>query len=111
MIVIMKPGADRQQVDHVVAHQANLRISQAVQRRLGLSDDQVFNNIERYGNTTAASISKGWRSRISPNADRRATTALGSARMGRRKLVTTVKKKVAPGVKARLYSGILRCLR
>jgi 3-oxoacyl-[acyl-carrier-protein] synthase III len=40
----------------VIPHQANLRISQMVQRALGLREDQVFNNIQRYGNTTAASI-------------------------------------------------------
>jgi 3-oxoacyl-[acyl-carrier-protein] synthase-3 len=40
----------------LVPHQANLRISQMVQRGLELRDDQVFNNIQRYGNTTAASI-------------------------------------------------------
>ena len=40
----------------VVAHQANLRIAEMVQRSLELSDDQVFNNIQKYGNTTAASI-------------------------------------------------------
>ncbi|HSN91670.1 MAG TPA: beta-ketoacyl-ACP synthase III [Anaeromyxobacteraceae bacterium] len=40
----------------LVAHQANLRISQMVQRSLELRDDQVWNNIQRYGNTTAASI-------------------------------------------------------
>jgi 3-oxoacyl-[acyl-carrier-protein] synthase-3 len=40
----------------VVPHQANLRISQMVQRALELRDDQVFSNIQRYGNTTAASI-------------------------------------------------------
>ncbi len=40
----------------LVTHQANLRISQMVQRALELRDDQVFNNIQRYGNTTAASI-------------------------------------------------------
>lgn len=39
-----------------VPHQANLRIAEAAQKALGLRDDQVFNNIERYGNTTAASI-------------------------------------------------------
>jgi 3-oxoacyl-[acyl-carrier-protein] synthase-3 len=39
-----------------VAHQANLRIAEMIQRDLGLSDDQVFNNIQRYGNTTAATI-------------------------------------------------------
>ena len=40
----------------LVCHQANLRISQVVQRSLELTDDQVWNNIQRYGNTTAASI-------------------------------------------------------
>ncbi len=37
-------------------HQANLRINEAVQKRLGLPDEKVFNNIQRYGNTTAATI-------------------------------------------------------
>ncbi len=40
----------------LVPHQANLRIAQMVQRMLKLRDDQVYNNIQRYGNTTAASI-------------------------------------------------------
>jgi len=40
----------------VIPHQANLRISQFVQHKLKLRDDQVYNNIQRYGNTTAASI-------------------------------------------------------
>ena len=40
----------------LVPHQANLRISQMVQRGLELSDEQVWNNIQRFGNTTAASI-------------------------------------------------------
>ena len=40
----------------LIPHQANLRISQFIQKRLGLSDDQVFNNIMKYGNTTAAAI-------------------------------------------------------
>ena len=43
-------------VDMVIPHQANLRISQAVQKILGLPDDRVYNNIQRYGNTTAATI-------------------------------------------------------
>ena len=43
-------------VDLLVPHQANLRINQMVARRLGLREDQVFNNIQKYGNTTAASI-------------------------------------------------------
>jgi 3-oxoacyl-[acyl-carrier-protein] synthase III len=40
----------------LVPHQANLRISQYIQEKLGLADDRVYNNIMRYGNTTAASI-------------------------------------------------------
>ena len=40
----------------LIPHQANLRIAQFVQQKLGLRNDQVFNNIDKYGNTTAASI-------------------------------------------------------
>lgn len=40
----------------LIPHQANLRIAQYVQKKLQLTDDQVFNNIDKYGNTTAASI-------------------------------------------------------
>ncbi len=40
----------------LVMHQANLRINEAVQLRLGLPDDRVFNNIQTYGNTTAATL-------------------------------------------------------
>lgn len=43
-------------IDMLIPHQANLRISQFIQRKFKLSDDQVFNNIQKYGNTTAASI-------------------------------------------------------
>ncbi len=43
-------------VDMLIPHQANLRISQFVQKQFGLSDEQVYNNIMSYGNTTAASI-------------------------------------------------------
>ncbi len=43
-------------IDLLIPHQANLRISQFIQRKLNLRDDQVYNNIMRYGNTTAASI-------------------------------------------------------
>ena len=43
-------------IDMFIPHQANLRISQFVQKRLGLPDNKVFNNIQKYGNTTAASI-------------------------------------------------------
>ena len=43
-------------IDLLIPHQANLRISQFVQKTLGLREDQVFNNIQKYGNTTAASV-------------------------------------------------------
>ncbi len=43
-------------IDLLIPHQANLRISQFVQHKLKLRDDQVYNNIQRYGNTTAASV-------------------------------------------------------
>lgn len=43
-------------IDLLVPHQANLRISQFIQKKFGLRDDQVYNNIMKYGNTTAASI-------------------------------------------------------
>jgi len=43
-------------IDMLIPHQANLRISQFVQKQFKLNDDQVYNNIQKYGNTTAASI-------------------------------------------------------
>ena len=43
-------------IDMFIPHQANLRISQFIQKKFKLRDDQVFNNIMKYGNTTAASI-------------------------------------------------------
>jgi len=49
-------GMGLDQLDLLIPHQANLRISQFVQRSLKLRDDQVYSNIQRYGNTTAASI-------------------------------------------------------
>ena len=43
-------------INMLIPHQANLRISQFVQQKLGLKDEQVHNNIQKYGNTTAASV-------------------------------------------------------
>jgi len=54
--VLDEAGLTLDQVDMVIPHQANLRISEMVQRKLGLPDDKMYNNIMRYGNTTAASI-------------------------------------------------------
>ncbi len=49
-------GLSKEDISLLVPHQANLRIAQFIQKKFGLSDQQVFNNIMRYGNTTAASI-------------------------------------------------------
>lgn len=49
-------GFQPQDIDMLIPHQANLRITQYVQQKMGLSDDKVFSNIQRYGNTTAASV-------------------------------------------------------
>ena len=49
-------GLQTSDLDMLIPHQANLRIAQYVQQKLGLSDDKVFNNIQKYGNTTAASV-------------------------------------------------------
>ncbi|WP_258104481.1 3-oxoacyl-ACP synthase III family protein [Marinoscillum sp. MHG1-6] len=49
-------GLSASDISLLVPHQANLRISQFIQRKMRLSDNQVYNNIMRYGNTTAASI-------------------------------------------------------
>jgi len=49
-------GLKREDINMLIPHQANLRISQFIQKSFRLSDDQVYNNIMHYGNTTAASV-------------------------------------------------------
>lgn len=49
-------GLSREDINMLIPHQANLRISQFVQHQFKLTDEQVFNNIMKYGNTTAASV-------------------------------------------------------
>lgn len=56
MEALAKTGLKKEDINMFIPHQANLRISQFVQRILGLKDEQVWNNIQKYGNTTAASI-------------------------------------------------------
>lgn len=56
MEALTDQGLTPEDINMFVPHQANLRISQLVQRRLKLRDDQVWNNIQRYGNTTAGTI-------------------------------------------------------
>jgi 3-oxoacyl-[acyl-carrier-protein] synthase III len=54
--VLAATGHTTADVKLLVAHQANLRIAEMIQRELCLRDDQVYNNIMHYGNTTAATI-------------------------------------------------------
>ena len=53
---LAKNNLKKEDIDLLIPHQANLRISQFIQKKFGLNDDQVFNNIMKYGNTTAASV-------------------------------------------------------
>lgn len=63
--VVAKAGLTMADIDLFVPHQANMRINQVVAAKLGIADDRVVHNIERYGNTTAATIpigiSESWR--------------------------------------------------
>ena len=49
-------GMQPSDIDMLIPHQANLRIAQFIQKKMGLPPENVYNNIMRYGNTTAASI-------------------------------------------------------
>ena len=53
---LQENGLEVADIDMLIPHQANLRISQFIQQKFQLKDDQVYNNIQKYGNTTAASI-------------------------------------------------------
>ena len=57
--VLGEAGLEPKDIDLLVPHQANLRINEMVAQTLGLKPEQVFNNIQRYGNTTAATIPLG----------------------------------------------------
>ncbi|NBU80323.1 MAG: ketoacyl-ACP synthase III [Flavobacteriaceae bacterium] len=69
-------------IDMLIPHQANLRISQFIQNKFGLKDDQVFNNIQKYGNTTAASIpialTEAWEQGKIKKGDKVVLAAFGS---------------------------------
>lgn len=55
-LALQANGLSPADIKVLIPHQANLRISEMVQRKIGLRDDQVYNNIQKYGNTTAGSI-------------------------------------------------------
>ncbi len=69
-------------INLLVPHQANLRIAQFVQKVLKLKDDQVYNNIQKYGNTTAASIPialcEAWEKGLVKDGDLVCLAAFGS---------------------------------
>lgn len=54
--LLEKAGLKLEDVDMVIPHQANLRINEAFRDRLKIPADKIFNNIQKYGNTTAATI-------------------------------------------------------
>ncbi len=75
-------GLQPADIDLLVPHQANLRISQFIQKKFELDDDQVFNNIMKYGNTTAASIpialTEAWEAGKAKEGDLVVLAAFGS---------------------------------
>jgi len=72
----------KEDISLLVPHQANLRISQFIQQKMGLPEEKVYNNIMRYGNTTAASIpiamSEAWDEGKMNNNDIICLAAFGS---------------------------------
>lgn len=54
--LIKNAGLETTDIDYMVPHQANIRIIKAVQERIGIEDEKIITNLERYGNTSAASI-------------------------------------------------------
>lgn len=75
-------GMEVADIDLLIPHQANLRISQFIQQKFKLKDSQVFNNIQKYGNTTAASIpialSEAWEQGKVKEGDKIVLAAFGS---------------------------------
>ena len=72
-------GKNVEDLDMFIPHQANLRIAQYVQQKFGLPDEKVFNNIQKYGNTTAASIPIALSEAISEGKIKRGDLVLLSA--------------------------------
>ena len=54
--VIAKAGLTNSDIDWVIMHQANIRIIEAAAKRLSIPDDRVVVNVDKYGNTSAASM-------------------------------------------------------
>ncbi len=69
-------------IDMLIPHQANLRISQFIQKKFNLPDEKIYNNIQKFGNTTAASIpialTEAWESGKIKEGDLVVLAAFGS---------------------------------
>jgi 3-oxoacyl-[acyl-carrier-protein] synthase III len=82
MEALNKNGYQPSDIKVLIPHQANLRIAQFVQQKLKLRDDQVFNNIQKYGNTTAASVPialcEAWEAGMMQKGDLICLAAFGS---------------------------------
>ena len=76
---LQSAGKNVEDLDMFIPHQANLRIAQYVQQKFGLPDEKVFNNIQKYGNTTAASIPIALSEAISEGKIKRGDLVLLSA--------------------------------
>ncbi len=80
--VLEKAGLTIEDIDLFVPHQANMRINQMVAAKLGIPDEKVVHNIQRYGNTTAATIpigiSESWREGKLGPGSRVLTAAFGA---------------------------------
>ena len=82
-VEVLRAAATRtKDLDLLIMHQANLRINEKAQQILGLPDDKVHNNIQKYGNTTvghpAPGLPRGPRARQSPEGALVAFAALGA---------------------------------
>lgn len=82
MEALAKNNFTPQDLDMLIPHQANLRIAQFVQHTLKMRDDQVYNNIQKYGNTTAASVPialcEAWEKGLVKDGDLVCLAAFGS---------------------------------
>jgi 3-oxoacyl-[acyl-carrier-protein] synthase-3 len=79
---LKRNGFQPSDLNLLIPHQANLRINQAVQAKLGLTDQQVYNNIQHFGNTTAASVPialcEAWENGLISEGDLICLAAFGS---------------------------------
>jgi len=77
--VLERAGVRPEDIDLFIPHQANLRIIQAVGKRLGLTSEQVFTNVQHVGNTSAASIPTAMAEAVAQGRLKRGDLLLASA--------------------------------